>query len=151
MIEHLFRLFFYIVFSVLVGLLPVIVTWFFELFFAGYENVKRDYLRDFYWEGAFLCLGPAIVGGLCAELTVTKLLLDDHVLSAISLTVLGVVVFVSYQTYSHMMAQRAAAIERGQDLQDGPMLTMIKEISDAILISSAVFAFSVTAVVYGAS
>jgi hypothetical protein len=147
MAEHLFRLTTWIVCAVLIGLFPMFVTWWIEMI----QPKGRDYLRDFYWEGAFLFLGPAIVGELCAELTVKRTLFDDQFLSTIAIIVAFGVLIGSALTYSAMMSERAARFEHQESLQNGPVLTMIKEVSDGILISSAVFAFSVTAVLYGAN
>jgi hypothetical protein len=143
--EHLARLCVWVLLGIVVGLLPLIIAWFWE----ALRPRQRDYLRDFYWEGALLFLGPAIVGQLCAELTIRKTFFSDTFLSTIAILVVVFVVITSAVTYTAMMTERADAMEQGLSLDDAPTLTIIKEVSDAILVSSAVFAFSVTAVLYG--
>jgi len=130
------RLFIWICFHVLIGLLPVLVMWWLLKLDPEADLVERD----FYWEGAFLFLGTAITGALCAELTVTQIFLPRQGLSAIALIFMGIVSFLSAITYGYMLTKREKV---------ETMLPVIKEVSDAVLISSAVFAFSVTAVLYG--
>ena len=136
--EGLARLMIWLGFHVFIGLLPVVLSW----WLVKLDPKLINHKRDFYWEGAFLFLGPAIVGALCAELTISHKLLADQVLSVITLSVMAFVSFSSAVTYSFMLTKIEAS-------EAEPMTTIIKEVSDGILISSAAFAFSVTAVLYG--
>jgi len=130
------RLGLWLCFHVMVGLLPAMVYWWLKNLDPDAGPIKRN----FYWEGAFLFLGPAITGALCAELTVAKHLLGEQGLSTIALLFMTVVSFVSAITYGYMLTKREEQIES--------LLSIVREVSDAVLISSAVFAFSVTAVLY---
>jgi len=142
MAEHVMRLAIWIICGVLLGLLPMFVAWMWHVLAPR----QRDYIRDFYWEGALLFLGPAIVGELCAELTIKRTLFSDPVLSGVAIIIAFCVLVASVITYTAILTWKIG----DHGAVGGVVLSLVKEVSDGVLMASAVFAFSMTAVLYAA-